>query len=373
MKNFFVTASILYLLGIKIFAFGFLVEGDVEVRQFAASGQTLEESRFNFSAKCGPSDWSVTIEKPTPLHSFSRVSGDGTNCYYQIRYSDSTLESIRSQDGVSRNEVGALVLGRMVPNYHTYSPMGVIWLTYCSSKYFSKFTGSDSRYNEVDVPAGEFGNGGEPIELRSILRPAIWKTMGSTGLPVQLTILEAGRRRGRFQGDGGFLETKYPKPFENGFTNSAYNATFETFEHGIKLPRSSVYQTYLPKLESAASSNDLYIVQEIRVNTTRVESLQDAEILPHAFQGVALINDCRFIESPGGVRPMLYVSTSRFMSNVELLNSAVYKNAKPAPDEYEIGGVNSSARRTFYIFLALVAISGVIAFALKRTSGRKQQ
>jgi len=70
---------------------------------------------------------------------------------------------------------------------------------------------------------------------------------------------------------------------------------------------------------------------------------------------------------------MLYVSTSRFMSNVELLNSAVYKNAKPAPDEYEIGGVNSSARRTFYIFLALVAISGVIAFALKRTSGRKQQ
>lgn len=338
------------------------VEGQCISKSKNELGQEVASTRAAFRIVVRKNGWELRFKADGAVEDYDQVSSEGTNTYYFVMMRSGIEEQRARGEKTGDNIASGLVLKRGVPNADTYDPAGPIWLTFASGGYFRSRASNEG---SIDVPSGVSSDAGHDVQLFAVLKPARWKVNRETGLPSELNIFETSAAHGPIMANGAYRSRQWPKPYDQGFTNSVFRVESEREFNGTSWPQKATYQILWMK-SGGSSSNDLWIRLEYTIIATNYFDPQEELRFPPNVPGITTVNDARFAEEAEAKRPFLTRTDSRFATEAEARKSKGYISAKPLPQPFDMHRREVLAKRTFYILATILVLLPFPIFLMRR-------
>jgi hypothetical protein len=215
-------------------------EGYGSWTDYNASNGITESGTYLFQVEVSDTRWRIRTVEPQADEDCREVTYDGTNIFYLCLFDKNVARRQLHGEKVGVNTAGGTVWKRDGPNLWCYHATGPPWLAYASSPYFRSV-----QTNEIELCCGMYTASGGllPAGYYRQTRRADWSTGSSPPhLPSHVTYYE-GRAKVLVTENRIFTKD-YPKPFNNGFTNTVYGIERTTNVGNYVFPQRSTLLAY---------------------------------------------------------------------------------------------------------------------------------
>jgi hypothetical protein len=257
---------------------------------------------------------------------FFESGTDGTNIFSVASFQKHSAD-MRQQGIPTHNDMAASVKVGPFPQDGNLIDT-VLWLAFASGDYFKKRPADKI---ELIFPGGF--NSPELLWRRVENVPARWKLLNDPGIsfPTNIVALCDGtclRWKSTEESWAKPPETvRYPKPFDQGYTNWEYRVLSFTNVDGNLWPLTAELRYFATQLATQSSPAKLFPSQLMELQVESVHKTDQAINLP-AIEGVALVSEHRFAVESEPVYTFAYFSTNNWRTEQDIRKSPEYRMQK---------------------------------------------
>jgi len=362
----FAVLLLLLIFPISIISAEFHVAGVCKYTSYKSTGPDI--AAFPFEVAVSNCQWAMRITEmgTNGTFGYTDVTYDGKYTYY-LDYQRAWEEHARQGGGKDHKENVAVgsVGKQQVPHFPFAHQAGAIWLTYASRCYFGQFTSGDKIQ-----PSAAFGaDRGNSAQVSSfLLQKADWHIVQDAdglGLPERVVYMDDG-----ISGvlpDGRIL--RWPAPYDQGFTNTTYEAFDYTNLANLRIPLRSRMQTFVVDLGPRSPTKGLRLRFRYDILATNVNAgLPLDTLFQPRIPGVTFVQDERF-SRPGVSMSVSYtVRDGLWRDDNRVRSSPEYASTVRQTPEVTL---ESRRFRRLIVISAFVACSALAAWWGYKTKTRK--
>ena len=318
----------------------FGVRGLVEHTYYDWSGDVKWDRTTSFQLDVQGCQWFVRLVQPFDWTPYSEVSFDGDKTYW-LQSLQTWVDKLKATNASSipTNVAVGVVRRSAVPRFGFGHEVGPIWLAYASSCYFRSATS-----DVVESPATLGVLSGRDANPDCFLtQRAAWNLSSSRPfVPSRVVYFDSGTNW------LGFKPSRYPKPFDAGFTNTFFEVTAWTNVGDYSFPLRASMLTYSVNQSVGNSEPSLALIHRYRLTAT---NFFDPPLRIHfqpAIPGVTVVSDERFNDAKVADLHFNYYNTNRWATDEEVKATRAYRVAA--------AGVSNkvSATRPVLVRLAII-------------------
>jgi hypothetical protein len=334
----------------------FVVRGTVRHSQL---GVAPRQSTYNFLARSDGCTWLISSKKLSDA-TFDEVTaiGNGERVFILMNMASQIARNRSRGQTVGLNESQAVVMPTPVPVLEAAPELGLIWLTYLSSCYFTN-TGSNRIYAPIALN----------IAGGTVLPPAmvyylggVWQLDEHTMLPSALAGIDDGYAKGLLS--GRLVNAyRYSPPYQDGFTNLLFKVTLCEQALGMRLPKKADLQVLWMRTGKPEP------IHEMAIEADAFDAVPITPIPEPSPRGITIVTDARLSTSNGPVL-LGYLATNEYLAAASLTNlpdfQAAVRRSLETPRMGVAPAASSSAGRTMIIAAFAVTSLGALVLIYGR-------